>query len=149
MSLLQTPAPGDGQHRNHPEQLPPSSWPCCSPRHQAQRCCLCRDSPESFDSFSEPASTSRGAALPPAAARAEGIVSSKVHFVEDSVAQPVAFSVVMHFNDSFPLKKLFLLDFSLPDTFLLLCLKMQRWEPAPGAVGEAELSELCRDDAHG
>lgn len=66
-----------------------------------------------------------------------------------TVVQPVAFSVVMHFNDSFPPKKLFLLDFSLPDTFLLLCLKLQWWERAPGAVGKAELSELCRDNAHG
>lgn len=31
------------------------------------------------------------------------------------MVQPVAFSVVLHFNDSFPLKKLFLLD--------LLCLR--------------------------
>lgn len=82
-----------------------------------------------------PASILKGALLPLAAGRAEGAVSSEKCISWRAVVQPVAFSVVMHFNDSFPLKKLFLLDFSLPDTLLLLCLKVQWWERAPGAVG--------------
>lgn len=77
--LLQKPGPGKGQHRNQPQR----SSPCCSPSQQPQRWCLCRDQPESFDSFSELFSIFRGGALPPAAGRTEGIASSKAHSVQD------------------------------------------------------------------